>query len=367
MIELDEKISANKWRTGNKPVVLDSPKNDSDSSPSQQQNNNHPAPRLLCTTCGSTFSDRSDLRRHVTNVHRQLKCEHCGDMFNGYAKLKTHEMLHRDYSFICKCGASFKREAELRTHRDSCRNRGSFLCLVCEEIFVQRIQLDRHWNKQHFMNTRCDGCGWIASAPLRMAEHAFQLHRKNICGYCGVNEPSPDHITTMHWKRLNRSIPIRNAVKKCINDVKGKVSSSHDDHFDSTSSEIDEESLHKSGDDVPEVVLTAADCKATTAFSSPNDRAEVSASTVGETSGAEHDCYLSIVLSIPDDVVDEFHLGTRLPIEVRRLFPELSSTRVSIVEPFVGQQRFLSLKIPVSRPQEVDLEMERLLSTPIYL
>lgn len=78
-------------------------------------------------------------------------------------------------------------------------------------------------------------------------------------------------------------------------------------------------------------------------------------------------CYLNVVLSVPDEVVDEFCFGDRLPAEIRRLFPELVSARVCIVEPFDGQKRFLSLHIPVTRPLEADAEAERLLTVPIYV
>ncbi|EYC20766.1 hypothetical protein Y032_0021g409 [Ancylostoma ceylanicum] len=40
------------------------------------------------------------------------------------------------------------------------------------------------------------------------------------------------------------------------------------------------------------------------------------------TSGSSEECYLNVVVSVPDDVVDEFHFGDRLPPEILRLFPE---------------------------------------------
>ncbi|KAK6051524.1 hypothetical protein COOONC_10972 [Cooperia oncophora] len=77
--------------------------------------------------------------------------------------------------------------------------------------------------------------------------------------------------------------------------------------------------------------------------------------------------YLNVVISVPDDVVDEFYFGDRLPDEIRQLFPELVNARVCIVEPFIGQKRFLSLHIPVIRPPEADAKADRLLSVPIYV
>ncbi|VDP10824.1 unnamed protein product [Heligmosomoides polygyrus] len=147
------------------------------------------------------------------NRHRSLKCRNCGETFDGYASLRAHELRQRSHAHVCSCGASFTREPEL-AHRDSCRKRGSFLCLVCERVFTQRIQLDRHWNKEHFSNAQCEECGWIAAAPLRKAEHALDVHKKRVCGYCDAEDPADDHVSAEHWKRLRKSIPVQKPNKK---------------------------------------------------------------------------------------------------------------------------------------------------------
>ncbi|EYC20765.1 hypothetical protein Y032_0021g409 [Ancylostoma ceylanicum] len=52
------------------------------------------------------------------------------------------------------------------------------------------------------------------------------------------------------------------------------------------------------------------------------------------TSGSSEECYLNVVVSVPDDVVDEFHFGDRLPPEILRLFPEfVDSRKFSVVYP----------------------------------
>ncbi|KHJ77004.1 zinc finger, C2H2 type [Oesophagostomum dentatum] len=123
-------------------------------------------------------------------------------------------MQKRDQAHVCSCGASFFRAAELRAHKDSCRKRGSFLCIVCDEVFTQRVQLDRHWNKKHFVNSQCCDCEWRASAPLRLAEHALEEHAKRICGCCGIENPEEDHVATEHWKRLAKSVALKKRDRK---------------------------------------------------------------------------------------------------------------------------------------------------------
>ncbi|KAK6051523.1 zinc finger, C2H2 type, partial [Cooperia oncophora] len=135
---LQEKVAANKWRTEAKPIDVEVPKKFDTNTPSVQQCSDL-IPRMLCVRCGSTFDNRTDLDRHVTNTHRSLKCKHCGEIFDGYASLRSHELRQRAHSYVCSCGASFSRQSELRAHRDSCRKRGSFLCVACERLFTQRV------------------------------------------------------------------------------------------------------------------------------------------------------------------------------------------------------------------------------------
>ncbi|CAJ0601762.1 unnamed protein product [Cylicocyclus nassatus] len=368
---LEDKINANKWRTESIPVQLST----SDSvakTPLTPQLCADLIPALLCITCGATFSTRTDLDRHAANTHRPLKCRHCRKIFNGYAKLKAHEMQQRDQAHVCSCGASFVRAAELRNHKDSCRKRGSFLCVVCEEVFTQRIQLDRHWNKKHFTNSRCPYCECTAAAPLRLSEHALKEHSKKICGYCGVKNPLADHVAATHWRRLSKSVALKNKQRR------GR----HGDSVavEEQSIDVDEGKELSSGDESisddaheSQILSPVKDYDSSTTSTSSSDsestlvdRKDIDCSTSCDARNSE-DCFLNVVVSVPDDVVDEFHFGHRLPPEILRLFPEFSSAKLSLVEPFIGQSRFLSLHIPVSKPPEGDTEVARLLSVPIYV
>ncbi|KJH48422.1 zinc finger, C2H2 type, partial [Dictyocaulus viviparus] len=267
-------------------------------------------------------------------------------------------------------------------HRDSCRKCGSFLCLVCDEVFVQRVQLDRHWIKMHFITMKCDECSWVASAPLRMTEHAFEIHKKKICGYCGAVDPSVDHITSNHWIRLKKSVPLRNTtIDKNISCGSSKSSHLSDSRPSSTTPGHTVETLRKEDtvfETTSSVELNSSAVLST--FSSSCDPAveadftngtsvelRTSDSIISQLPAIEKCCFFNVIVNIPDDAGDSFHFGSRLPIEIQRLFPELSCARVCFMEPFVGKQRCMALEVPVSRPLETNAEMERLLSTPIYI
>ncbi|ETN78118.1 zinc finger, C2H2 type [Necator americanus] len=389
---LEERITANKWRADDIPVLL-SASNTVAKPPSTPQLISDLIPSFLCIQCGAIFSTRTDLDRHSKNTHRPMKCNHCGEIFKGYAKLKSHEMQERDQAYACSCGASFARAAELRVHTDSCRKRGSFLCVECEEVFTQRVQLDRHWNRTHFVKSQCSDCGWTATTPLRLAEHALKEHTMKICGYCGAAQPSVDHVATEHWKRLNRSVALRKTDGKKMRTLTNKltvdrnIASSCEEKEDVHSDEGSLLDVSKEDKDSPSNTKCSNSSVASTSgsdsdFESTHTRDEIQNTNHEEnhlvlpesSNSAEivapqirEKCYLNVVVSVPDDVVDEFHFGNRLPPEILRLFPEFASARLCLVEPFVGESRFLSLHIPVMRPPESNTEAARLLSVPIYV
>ncbi|KHJ93178.1 zinc finger, C2H2 type [Oesophagostomum dentatum] len=300
-------------------------------------------------------------------------------------------MQKRDQAHVCSCGASFFRAAELRAHKDSCRKRGSFLCIVCDEVFTQRIQLDRHWNKKHFVNSQCCDCEWRASAPLRLAEHALEEHVKRICGYCGVENPEEDHVATEHWKRLSKSVALkkhdrRRPVTKTAAAGQEDTLSCEEEMSSDEESTVDDLSKENRCERRKVLADRTCDDSSTPSTSGSDSETTIAATEIQETDCAypqpllpetsdqtrvskvpQEECYLNVVVSVPDDVVDEFHFGNRLPPEILRLFPEFANARLCLVEPFVGESRFLSLHIPVARPQEDDAEVARLLSVPIYL
>nr|CDJ92942.1 Zinc finger domain containing protein [Haemonchus contortus] len=347
---LEERIAANKWRSKDKPI--DPLEKLETNAPSTQQCSDLLS-RLLCTQCGMTFDNRTDLDRHHTNTHRPLKCKHCGEVFDGYGNLRAHELRQRAQSFECSCGASFSRLSELRIHRDSCRKRGSFLCIVCDRLFTQRVQLDRHWKKEHFVSAQCAECGWIAAAPLRKAEHALEVHKKDM------DRPSDTESCNLPVEFKNTSP----SVEECKNSNNSGDQKSHNVLPSRKELFVDCSGTSSiasgSGSETNNSLESALDRE--------HEKSHHASIDLPKAAPVREEAYLNVVLSIPNHVVDDFYFGDRLPDEIRQLFPELTHARVCIVEPFVGQKRFLSLHIPVIRPPETSGQADRLLSVPIYV
>uniref|UniRef100_A0A1I7XKH5 C2H2-type domain-containing protein n=1 Tax=Heterorhabditis bacteriophora TaxID=37862 RepID=A0A1I7XKH5_HETBA len=284
-------------------------------------------PRLLCTRCGHTFLNRSDLKRHSDIKHQPIHCHHCNKTFFGYNQMKAHEMKLRSEIYMCRCGASFARKREFN------------------------------------------------------------------CGYCGIENPSNDHISSVHWKRLNKSVRIEQ--KKQIFEVP------NGQQFPCTFSveKLKEECSDTKSDSITDFRQSEIDC-------SNGDFSEINSETFCVRKPDTHlishmntdDCHLNVIISIPDEA-NSVNLGARLPKDLLSIFPELWDTRefllfillftllifynslflnvyltstenkfadVVMIDSFSGSNRFLSVHIPVQRPPPM-VDANKWLTVPIYV
>ena len=179
----------------------------------------------LCTECNLGFTDRIDLRDHVSEVHGQtmemFPCDVCGKKFLSKANKKRHEMQHSEDNphkcnacgkvfcdrrdllrhenvhsearpFECElCGQKFRQQAHLTSHEAKVHQKEkSFECSVCRMSFTSKnaltVHVATHTGKAplqcHLCNTKK-----VFSRRSNLNRHLF-LHtgeRKHLCSHCG--------------------------------------------------------------------------------------------------------------------------------------------------------------------------------------
>ena len=193
--------------------------------------------KLVCDTCGKTFSSRSNLNKHVishgekqfnckfcgktfhyenylhdhiSGVHLNLykyQCTDCGKMMKSKTGLVAHvKQFHRENAdvFTCEmCGKSFKQKGNLHTHMYSHKTERNFVCEFCQKSFKYPDQLSRH-KLLHTMQNKlqCSFCEkkFVKDYELKRHEMVFHSGLVYVCGLCFAR-CGHKHTLIRHYKR----------------------------------------------------------------------------------------------------------------------------------------------------------------------
>ncbi|VDL79979.1 unnamed protein product [Nippostrongylus brasiliensis] len=166
------------------------------------------------------------------------------------------------------------------------------------------------------------------------------------CGYCDQIDPAIDHVSTVHWKRLSKSMPLKKKVEPTAESAPNNVTKA-DAEENTGQSRIAVEIELQDVNGAVAMEQSSAESACVTSSESSSDLETEGESCLEEGAASAKDAdnpdrcvvsptpnpaqeqsYVNVVLSVPDDVVDEFRFGERLPPEFQRLFPELATARV---------------------------------------
>uniref|UniRef100_A0A8D8CHN2 GDNF-inducible zinc finger protein 1 n=1 Tax=Culex pipiens TaxID=7175 RepID=A0A8D8CHN2_CULPI len=104
---------------------------------------------FLCTTCGKSFNNRSNLRQHSVrhSSQKRFACGECPARFHSKGSLKNHQLVHtKERPFGCDvCGTRFTMKHSLVKHRQiHTGEERPFGCSMCKQRFRNKHHLDRH-------------------------------------------------------------------------------------------------------------------------------------------------------------------------------------------------------------------------------
>ena len=156
-----------------------------------------------CTLCGQTGNDRSNLRKHVENIHFpgafSYTCKYCppemaAKTFPTRTKLQNHvSSFHKSFPLcssdwsvnISGPGHSFTDPEELFqfVQKDENPDSGQYkwVCSICRKRFISRIAVRNHCESIHFTGMfkyNCSICQKEMSSKSSLNYHVTIYHNK---------------------------------------------------------------------------------------------------------------------------------------------------------------------------------------------
>ena len=187
-----------------------------------------------CTICEESFSERSDLKPHMNEVHSDInECTVCSKVLSSKYYLIEHMRIHTaERPFKCTlCSKSFSMKSTLRNHerRHNGSSGGLFKCTKCEQSFSERSDVKTHRLKEHPDN-KCALCSKTFARFDSLVEHTKTAHVKETqpckqhkCMVCSKTFTCSSHLKE-HTRRHTGERPFicafcpeKFAYKKTLN------------------------------------------------------------------------------------------------------------------------------------------------------
>lgn len=150
---------------------------------------------MECLLCGENFRFFGPLMMHTHKKHKVLNpflCEMCGQGFVTKLNLDNHLKWRHSQSYSCtKCKENFHSLYKLKLHLKKIHSTTHFKCPRCPLIFPSRYLKKRHLVDEHDVKSlqfACDECSKIFTQKSILLNHKLKVHLKQktvMCTICG--------------------------------------------------------------------------------------------------------------------------------------------------------------------------------------
>lgn len=150
-----------------------------------------------CSDCSQEFSSIDELRKHHSEIHKQVPrymCNVCSKVVAQYSGFLSHYRRHLENDRYCTCeicGKCFSSKKGLDSHRTIHSDKKPHVCSVCNKAFRQQSALYVH-SRCHLPDElknkyACDECDKRFSTKPNLVTHK-RIHtgiRNYTCDQCG--------------------------------------------------------------------------------------------------------------------------------------------------------------------------------------
>ena len=140
----------------------------------------------ICDQCEKTFSDGTELKRHIQIFHteggrKNFLCNQCGKKYDLVSQLNNHtKLVHLERKIVCNepgCDKKFSTEYLLKAHTNIFHLKiKNFKCdmVNCNKAFSSNQRLRRHLeitHRKHRVNCPVEGCKYMVGRIDYMKNH----------------------------------------------------------------------------------------------------------------------------------------------------------------------------------------------------
>lgn len=140
-----------------------------------------------CKNCAYETTDRSNFKRHIKTLHKDIKCtlytcDSCGDQWTDKGNLLKHiKSKHTDLGknlrktvYSCtNCDYNSTNKTNLRRHNDSIHEGVKYACTQCDDQLTDKGNLSKHMKVKHNMKITypCNRCHRIFKGTEHLKRH----------------------------------------------------------------------------------------------------------------------------------------------------------------------------------------------------
>ena len=136
-------------------------------------------PNSICVLCDKVFRDKTELRNHMSNHHKELfRCMRCGNLSRTQMSFDKHMKVHNGEMFTCRvCLQTFDRKTTLSNHEQK-HSGDKLVCRKCAKEFIYRGGYLEHIKYRHTdkPTVPCPLCKKMFYMPTGMRSHRRKVH-----------------------------------------------------------------------------------------------------------------------------------------------------------------------------------------------
>ena len=136
-----------------------------------------------CNHCGSLFTRKDNLRKHILRWDTKVKPQRCNKHLRHNTEVKCHTCIH--------CNNNFSRKESLMRHQQKCGEKEvkTHNCNKCGRSFSRKDNLGWHHLRYHAVlkHYRCKECGSVFSKQDSLRKHHLSCHiaiKPHMCTKC---------------------------------------------------------------------------------------------------------------------------------------------------------------------------------------